>query len=78
MKDVKSNRDVVAIVRLKERVEGHKATLSDDYNMLKQMATEHASDEIIRAWVEKKIASTYVRIEDGWNECDFKYKGWVK
>lgn len=78
MKDVKSNRDVVAIVRLKERVPGHKATLSDDYNMIKQMAQQAASDEIIRNWVEKKIANTYVRIEDGWENCDFKYKGWVK
>lgn len=78
LKDIKSNRDAVAIVRLKERVGGHKATLAEDYNMLKEMATSAAQDEIIRKWVEEKIRNTYVRIEDGWEGCEYKYSGWVK
>lgn len=78
MKDVKNNKDVVSIVRLKERIPGHKANLSEDYNLLKEMATAHQSDEIIRKWVEQKIANTYVRIGDGWGDCEFRYKGWVK
>lgn len=78
MKDQKSNRDAVAIVMLKDRIDGHKATLSEDYNLLKQMATEAAQNDIIRKWVEEKIRNTYVRIEDGWDGCDFKYSGWIK
>lgn len=78
MKDQKSNRDAVAIVMLKDRIDGHKATLSEDYNLLKQMATEAAQNDIIRKWVEEKIRNTYVRIEEGWDGCDFKYSGWIK
>lgn len=78
MKDVKSNQDVCAIVRLKARVDAHKANLSEDYNLLKEMCTDHVSNDIIRKWVEEKIKSTYVRIEDGYRDCNFQYQGWIK
>lgn len=78
MKDERKNRDQVAVVRLMARVPGHRATLSDDYNLVKQMYEDHAREEILKKWVEKKIKETYVKIEDGWNNCDFRYEGWVK
>ncbi len=37
MKDPKRNRDIVAIVKLTNRIEGHRANLSDDYQMIKGM-----------------------------------------
>lgn len=76
MKDQRKNRDVIAIVRLTERIPGHKATLSDDYNMIKQMYEHSAKDKIIRDWIEKKIGDTYTRISEGWDTCEFEYKGW--
>ena len=76
MKDPSKNRDVIAIVKLTDRVQGHKATLSDDYNMLKQMYEAHARQKILDEWVEKKISTTYSRISEGWDACEFRYKGW--
>lgn len=78
MKDSKKNSDVVAIVKLKSRTDGHTATITEDYNMIKEMYENHRREEILREWVEKKIKETFVRIEDGWESCDFKYSGWVK
>ena len=78
MKDPKKNRDVVAIVRLKERVPGHRATLADDFNMIKQMYENHAKQKVLTEWVEQKIQNTYTRISEGWDNCEFNYKGWVK
>lgn len=78
MKDPKKNRDVVAIVRLKERVPGHQATLADDFNMIKQMYENHAKQKVLTEWVEQKIQNTYTRISEGWDNCEFNYKGWVK
>lgn len=78
MKDPKHNKDIAVIVRLTNRIPGHRANLSDDYNMLREMYESHRKQEILKDWVEKKIKDTYVRIEDGWNECDFRYKGWIK
>lgn len=76
MKDQRKNRDVIALVRLTKRIPGHKATLSDDYNLIKQMYEAHARENIIKEWVERKIGDTYTKISDGWDGCDFRYKGW--
>jgi len=78
MTDPKRNKKVVAIVKLTQRIDGHKANLSEDFNTLKEMCEQAQREDILRNWVEKKIADTYVRIEDGWSNCDFHYKGWVK
>lgn len=78
MKDQRKNSDVVAIVKLKERIPGHRANLTDDYNMVKNLYEEHQREEIIKNWVENKIKETYVRIEDGWDNCEFHYDGWIK
>ena len=78
MIDQARNNEVVAIVKLSNRIEGHRATLSEDYNLIKEMYENYQKENIIREWIEKKIKDTYVRIEDGWNDCEFKYSGWVK
>lgn len=78
MKDVSKNKDVAAIVRLSNRIPGHRANLSEDYNLIKEMYLAHKKNEILTQWLEKKIKETYVKIEDGWGNCDFRYKGWVK
>lgn len=78
MKDPKKNRDVAAIVRLTNRLPGHKASLQEDYNLIKQMYESHMRREAVREWVEKKIKETYVKIAPGWDGCEFQYEGWVK
>lgn len=78
MMDVKTNREIVAIVKLKNRIDGHKATLRDDFEVLKQMYEAHAKNEILTDWVENKIKSTYIYIEDGWRNCKFQHDGWLK
>lgn len=72
------NQEVAAIVKLTNRIEGHRATLTDDYNLLKEMYENHKRDEILKEWLENKIKETYVRIGDGWDNCEFRYNGWVK
>lgn len=78
MKDPKRNQDVVAVVRLTSRTPGHRATLSEDYNMIKEMYLAARKQEVINEWVEKKISTTYNRIEASWGNCEFQYKGWKK
>lgn len=78
MTDPKLNREVVAIVKLTSRTDGHKANMSDDYQTIKGMYEDDQRNEILKSWLEKKIANTYVRIEPEWRNCDFNHKGWVK
>ena len=78
MKSSKSNRDIVAIVKLTNRIDAHKANLSDDFQMIKGMYENARKEEIIKEWLDKKIKDTYIRIEDGWNNCEFEHQGWIK
>lgn len=73
-----SHKDVAAIVKLTERIPGHRANLSDDYNLIKKMYENHKKDEILREWLEKKIKETYVKIEPAWQSDEFQYQGWIK
>lgn len=78
MKDAKKNKDIVAIVKLTARVNGHKASLTEDFNLIKQMYERKHKSDILKDWVEKKIKNTYVKIADGWENCEFEYDGWIK
>lgn len=78
MRNPKSDREVIAIVRLTSRLDAHQANLADDYQTIKDMYENARSQEIVDEWLEKKIKDTYVRIEDGWRGCDFRHKGWIK
>ena len=35
-------------------------------------------DEKLEKWIRNKQKSTYVRINEDWVKCDFKYPGWIK
>ncbi|GHT52945.1 peptidylprolyl isomerase [Bacteroidia bacterium] len=71
-------KDVVAIVKLKSRVEGHKASLSDDYQALKNLTEEEKRQVTLEKWLAQKQKDTYIRINEKWQNCDFQFKGWIK
>ena len=78
MMDRAKGKEIVAIVRLRNRIEGHKANMSDDYQELKSIVEAEKKNEIINNWIKKKQSETYIRINDGWRNCDFQYDGWIK
>ena len=74
----RQQKEVVAIVKLKARTPNHRANLIDDYQALKTMVEYQKRDELLRDWIAKKQKTIYVRIADGWQNCDFQYPGWIK
>ncbi len=78
MKDVTKNKDIVAIVKLTQRIQGHKANLADDYSMIKNMYEQKHKADILKEWEEQKIKDTYVKIAEGWENCEFEHEGWLK
>jgi peptidyl-prolyl cis-trans isomerase SurA len=71
-------KEIVAIVKLKTKVEGHKASLSEDFQALKSMVEEEKREQILNKWIAKKQKETYIRINDNWKNCDFERDGWVQ
>ena len=73
-----SDKEVVAVVRLKSKVNGHRATMQEDYQALQNALIEKQSSEKIDQWIRDMQKKTYVHINDGWSNCEFQYPGWVK
>lgn len=71
-------KTVCAIVKLKNKINGHKATMAEDYEILYEMVSAIREQETIEKWIRDKQRTTYVRISEGWNDCDFRYPGWGK
>lgn len=71
-------KEVCAIVKLKTRIDGHKANITDDYQQLKELVLTKIRAKKLDEWIRNKQKNTYVRINDNWKKCDFKYPGWIK
>ena len=74
----KRGREVCAIVKLKNRIPAHRASVTEDFQVLKIAVEARKSEKVIQDWIREKQKSTYVRIKQGWGECDFMYPGWVR
>ena len=72
------SQTVCAVVRLKNRIDGHRAGLTEDFQTLRNNVVDKRREEKIEEWLKKKISQTYIRISPEWRNCDFRYEGWVK
>jgi len=72
------NKKVVAIVKLNNRIEGHKASPAEDFQSLRAMAEERKQNEVLNKWLTNKRKETYIRINDNYKNCDFQLDGWVQ
>ena len=71
-------KTVCAIAKLKNRTEGHKATITEDFQILKNVVLNKRREEVLHNWVVNRIKSTYVRINERYRNCNFEYEGWVR
>lgn len=71
-------KTVCVIAKLKNRVDGHKAIITEDFQVMKDVVLEKRRADALHKWVVDKIKSTYVRINDEYKGCDFEYEGWVR
>jgi len=71
-------KTVCAIARLKNRALTHRASISEDFQVLKDVVKEKKGEEAILKWIHEKQKSTYIRINPDWRDCEFQYEGWIK
>jgi len=71
-------RQVAAIIKISDRNEGHRANINNDYQVVKSLAENAKQQKLVDSWLQEKINKTYVRIDPGWQKCEFKYSGWIK
>lgn len=74
----KKGKEVCAIVKLKTRIEGHKATPTEDFQVIKDVILAKMKEEKLKEWIKEKQKTTYVHINGDWCDCEFQYPGWGK
>ena len=73
-----SGKTVCVIAKLKSRTEGHKAIITEDFQVMKDVVTEKRREKKLHDWVVKKIKDTYVHVGDQYRDCQFEYQGWIR
>ena len=62
MIDPQLGREVYVIVKVKDKLDSHKANLTDDYQVIKRYCENVKSQEILSKWIKNKIKDTYIYI----------------
>ena len=71
-------KTVCVIAKLKNRIDGHKASVTEDFQTLKDVVLNKRREERIHQWVVDKIKNVYTRLNDDYKSCQFEYEGWIK
>ena len=71
-------KQVVALVKLKSRRDSHRASITEDFQVLKNIVLAKEREKKIHEWVAQKIKNTYVWMTDKYKSCNYEYQGWVK
>jgi peptidyl-prolyl cis-trans isomerase SurA len=71
-------KEICAIIRVKSKTKAHKANLTDDFQLLKQLVQNQKSEKIIAEWIVQKQKKTYVHIDEKWSNCEFQHPGWIR
>lgn len=71
-------KTVCVIAKLKNRINGHKASVTEDFQVLKDVILQKRQNERIHQWVVDKIKSVYTHLNDDYKDCNFEYEGWNK
>ena len=71
-------KTVVAIVKLKSRTPAHRATITEDFQVMKNVVLAKERADFLHQWVVNKIKTTYVKMNERCKNCKFEYEGWIK
>jgi peptidyl-prolyl cis-trans isomerase SurA len=70
--DYTDNKPAFRIIKLKNRIDPHKANMRDDYQKIQQMAAADKNRKALREWIRKRSKLTYIKIEDEYKNCKFE------
>ena len=71
-------KTVCAIIRLKNRTESHRATITEDFQDMRNIVLAKRREQMLQDWVKQKLKNTYVRMDEKYRDCDFEYDGWIR
>lgn len=69
---------VFKIITIKSRLEAHQIDIKTDYQYIQQMALMEENAKALNKWLEGKQKSTFIRVHQDYQGCEFNLPGWVK
>ena len=69
-------REAFRIVRLDAKYEPHRANLDLDFTRIKGFALQQKQAKTVEEWNEEKLADTFVKINEGYYDCDDALNSW--
>jgi peptidyl-prolyl cis-trans isomerase SurA len=68
-----AREEAVRILKLNKRIAPHSANLEQDYDKIYNMALMRAKQAKMEEWLNQKLKTQYVRLNDKTKECTFEY-----
>ena len=65
------------LIKVKSKLNAHKASLSDDFSMIKEFALNMKRQDELFDWIKRTVNTTYIEINSNILSCNFKNK-WIK
>ena len=69
----RSGKQAYRLIKLLSKSDPHKANLKQDYQMIQQMAKGEKEQLAVNNWVKQKIALSFIRIDEDYQSCDFRF-----
>ncbi len=73
-----NGRQNYSIVQLISKSEAHKASLTGDYQLIKDMTADEKRNQVFDDWIVAKHRVCYIKLDEDYKSCDFKYLNWSK
>lgn len=70
-------RKMLSIIQVNDVIDAHQLQLSTDYERIKEMALNKKKNEIVEKWVNTKIPSIFISLDNKYKDCKF-HSNWLK
>lgn len=75
--ETREGEKMYKIILIKKKTAAHKASLTDDYVRIQDLALQKKQQETIDKWTKDIIGDTYVKVNNEYKKCTFK-NNWSK
>ena len=75
--DMRGNT-LTKLIKLIEIIPAHTASLANDYLQIEEIALQDKQQREFDKWLNKKIATMYVKIDGSMDTSEFENKAWIK
>ena len=74
---MQQKRKMISIIQVNDVIDAHQLELSTDYERIKEMALNKKKNEIVEKWVNTKIPSIFISLDNKYKDCKF-HSNWLK